>query len=168
MRFILGLALVASLTLASAASAYNERWGCFERQPDGQCVVRISIGGSFPAVDKQVIREVLADFSRSPNVEVVEGKPADVSMVQGCWKGTCGFYTDVGARKVYIDKFWSYANWCCDSHDGMRGVYCHELMHAVAGEGDGAARLEPSCFNGTSPFLGPEDFAVIAGSYPLG
>jgi hypothetical protein len=157
------------LALIPSASAYREYWGCFQRAPDGQCVVTVSIGNSFAAVDQQVIREVLADFSQSANIEAVEagGGNGDVSIVQGCYKGTCGFYTDIHHRKVYIDPAWSYATYCCDSHDGMRGVYCHELMHAIAGEGDGAVRLEPSCFNGTSPFLGPEDFAVIAAAYPL-
>lgn len=157
----------ALVVVGSPVSAGKNSWACSERAPDGQCIVKVSIGNSFPAIDKQVIREVLADFSRSPNVEVIEGKKADATIVQGCYKGRCGFLTDMGARKTYIDKLWSYANYCCNAHDGMRGVYCHELMHSVAGEVDGVRREQPSCFNGTSPFLGPEDFATIAGTYPL-
>lgn len=162
--FILGAVLAVGV---GVASAYNETWGCFERQADGQCVVRVSIAGSFAEIDKQVIREVLADFSLSPNIEAREAKPSDVSIRQGCWKGNCGFFTYMRTRTIYIDGFWSYANYCCDSHDGMRGVYCHELMHAIAGTGDGTARLQPSCFNGTSGYLGPEDFQDIAATYPL-
>jgi hypothetical protein len=166
--FLLALGLL--LLLAPSAGAHRDYWGCFQRQPDGQCVVTVSIGNTFPDVDQQVIREVLANFSESSSMEAVEasGGNADVSIVQGCAKGhQCGFFTDIRTRKVYIDRPWSYANYCCDAHDGMRGVYCHELMHAVAGESDGAVRLQPSCFNGTSPYLGVEDFAVIAASYPL-
>jgi hypothetical protein len=168
--FLLALGLLLLLTVPAVAGAHREYWGCFQRQPDGQCVVTVSIGNSFPAVDQQVIREVLADFSLSLNIEAVEaaGGSADVSIVQGCVKGQCGFFTDMRTRKVYIDRPWSYANYCCDAHDGMRGVYCHEFMHAIAGIGDlGHPRLQPSCFNGTSPFLGAEDFADIAASYPL-
>lgn len=169
MRFILGLALVCALAIPAVASAGNQVWGCFDRQADGQCIVRVSIAGSFADIDKQVIREVLADFSLSPNIEVVEDKPADVSVRQGCTQGhICGFFTDMRTRTVYIVKGWSYANYCCNSHDGMRGVYCHELMHAIGGISDSFVRLQPSCFNGTSPFLGIEDFADIAFNYPLG
>lgn len=169
MKFVALVAvLFVTALFASSASAYKEYWGCFERQADGQCVVRVSIGGSFPQVDKQVIREVLADFSQSPNIEAAEAKPSDVTMTQGCMSGRrCGFFTDMRNRKVYIDPFWSYATYCCDQHDGMRGVYCHELMHAIAGIGDSEVRSQPSCFNGSSGYLGVEDFEDIAITYPL-
>ena len=162
------LALAVAALIVPSASAGNNPWGCKARAADGQCIVEVSVANSFPDVDQQVIREVLADFSTSPNIDVVVGKPGDVSIVQGCYRSRCGFLTDPGARKIYIDKIWSYANYCCNAHDGMRGVYCHEFMHAIGGIGDGATREQPSCFNGTSPFLGPEDFAAIARTYPLG
>jgi hypothetical protein len=165
----LAILAITSLIATGAALAYKPNpWVCQARTPDGQCIITVSIGNSFDPIDHQVILEVMANFSESPNIEVVEanGGNGDVSIVQGCYKGTCGFLTDLQTRKVYIDRQWSYANYCCNSHDGMRGVYCHELMHAIAGIGH-PARLEPSCFNGTSPYLGVEDFADIARAYPL-
>ena len=168
-RLFLGAALLALLFIPSAAG-YNEHWGCFQRQADGQCVVTVSIGNNFDPVDQQVIREVLADFSQSPNIEAVEaqGGNSDVRIVRGCAPGhVCGFWTDLHTRTTYIDRQWSYVGYCCDQHDGMRGVYCHELMHAIAGTQDGTPRLYPSCFNGTSPYLGVEDFQDVAVSYPL-
>ena len=161
------LVLLCGLFLTTAASAGKNPWLCTERASDGQCVIHVSIGGGFGDIDKQVIREVLADFSTSPNIEAVVTKPADVSIVRGCVQGSCGFFTDLGTRKIYIDRRWSYENYCCDAHDGMRGVYCHEFMHAIAGESDGVVREQPSCFNGTSPYLGVEDFDSIARTYPL-
>ena len=159
----------AALAFASVANAYRpSAWGCFERQADGQCIVTVSIGNGFAEIDQRVIREVMANFSESPNIEVVEAASrgsADVAIVQGCAKGhLCGFFTDMQTRVVYIDKQWSYANYCCDAHDGMRGVYCHELMHGL-GIDDFWTRSEPSCFNGTSPYLGVEDRLWISQTY---
>ena len=164
-RWVVGAALAAFFMAAIPASAGPDYWGCHQRQADGQCIVTVSIGNNFAAVDQQVIREVFADFSLSPNIEAVEvqGGNADVVMV----RGNDGFWTDLQTRKVHIDRAWSYANYCCDSHDGMRGIYCHELMHGIANARDTDVRTQPSCFNGTSPYLGVEDFAQIALTYPL-
>lgn len=169
MRLALGFALLALLAV-SAASSYPDYWGCHQRATDGQCIVTVSIGNNFPEVDQQVIREVLANFSESPNIEAVEaqGGNADVKIAYACYPSVdCGFFTDMRTRKIYIGRGWSYATTCCDQHDGMRGVYCHELMHAIAGTIDGTVRLQPSCFNGTSPYLGVEDFQDIWATYPL-
>jgi hypothetical protein len=155
------LGVLGLLLFAPSAGAYKEYWGCFDRQPDGQCVVAVSIAGGFPSSEERIIREVLANFSESPNIEAVVRKPADVQVRVG----NDGFWTDMHTRVITIDKKWF--GYCCDQHDGMRGVYCHELMHAIAGVGDDEVRLQPSCFNGTSPFLGVEDFADIATTYPL-
>jgi hypothetical protein len=156
-----GLAAVFALSgLASVASAHRDYWGCNGRADDGQCVVTVSIAGGFPASEEQIIREVLANFSESPNIEAVVGRPADVQVRVG----NEGFWTDLRTRVVTIDKKWF--GYCCDQHDGMRGVYCHELMHAIAGIGH-PERFLPSCHNGTSPHLGVEDFADIAAAYPL-
>ena len=169
LRWVIGAALAAFFMSAIPASAGPDYWGCHQRQADGQCVVTVSIGNSFDPIDQQVIREVLADFSLSPNIEAVEanGGSGDVSITQGCWRGQCGFLTDMRTRKVYIDRAWSYANYCCDAQDGMRGIYGHEFMHAICAESDGSVRLYPSAFNGTSPYLGVEDFDVCARTYPL-
>lgn len=168
-KLVVGIvALLVTLSVTAVAAAHVDYWSCKERQADGQCIIRVAIAGSFSDIDHQVIREVLADFSRSPNIEAIEDKPSDVSVLQGCYKShICGALTDMGTRKVYIDRGLSYATFCCNEHDGMRGVYCHELMHAIGGIGDFTPRSQPSCFNGTSPYLGPEDFADIAVTYPL-
>lgn len=165
-RVIALVVILMAVAFAAQGGAHTNPWACKERAPDGQCIIRVAIAGSFPAIDKQVIREVLADFSTSPNIEVIEDKPSDVTFRQGCVQGMCGFFTDMRTRTVYIDKAWSYANYCCDSHDGMRGVYCHEGNHAIAGIGH-PERTQPSCHNGTSPYLGVEDFRDIAITWPL-
>lgn len=170
-RIVVPLAALAAFFMVplASASAHRDYWGCFERQADGQCVVTVSIGNNFAEIDKQVIREVLANFSQSPNIEAVEaqGGNADVKIVQGCASGhVCGFWTDTRTRTTYIAKGWSYATWCCDEHDGMRGVFCVELMHSIA-QPSYQPRLFPSCMNGTSPYLGVEDFQAIAAEYPL-
>ena len=144
------------------------------------CTITVTISNKFPESEKRIIREVMADFSTSPNIDMVESGGGDIHIVTCTVErpsNPCGFWTTqrwtqsghlggtyLTSAKIEIGEGWF--GYCCDVHDGMRGVYCHELMHGI-GESDLAVRTQPSCFNGTSPYLGVEDFAWIASIYPL-
>jgi len=158
MRSLLLVGLLALVLVPSAQAdvAYN----C-----TAPCTIRVSISDKFPASEQQIIREVIADFNLSPEINLVEGGGGKIRMVVG----NDGFWTTwsiaggyLKSAKVEIDQYWF--GWCCDEHDGMRGVYCHELMHALGVTGH-PARSEPSCFNGTSPYLGVEDRLWLSQTY---
>lgn len=143
---------------SSTSPGKPDPWACHQRQADGQCIVTVNIG-QFTETERQWILGVMANFSESPNIEVIEGQGGgtDVSIVVGKYKGTAGFFTDLQTRTTYIPRGW-----------GLEPV-CHEMMHSIAGAQDWEVPLRqfPSCFNGTSPYLGVEDFAEIALTYPL-
>jgi hypothetical protein len=155
---LLGLSLI-FVPAAQADVAYN----C-----SAPCTITVSISNQYPDSEQQIIREVIADFNVSPEINLVEANGGKIKFVVG----NDGFFTNqqiaggwLKSARITIDHKWF--GWCCDQHDGIRGVYCHELMHGL-GINDGAIREQPSCFNGTSPYLGVEDRAWISSVYPLG
>ena len=162
-RIILALALACAFILVASASA-DVAYNCA-----APCTIKVSISDKFPVSERQIIREVIADFNLSPEINLVEANGGMIKFVVDPDGGFTTSWRIAGGslKGAVIHITPAFFGWCCDEHDGMRGVYCHELMHGL-GINDFWTRAEPSCFNGTSPYLGAEDRLWISQSYPVG